>query len=529
MNILCFGPFSAAWDLHGYVEMGILQALKEKKANIINVFCDIKSEYCYLFLYGEAECTFCKQRALAFATEKNLPFIWLSRFARPEDHALAVQFIDSLAPKAYPHTEYEGKKIGEWVISTFISYVREKSFDWHKPEQVKIFRGMLVYALEVALALERLLDQGRYDRVLMFNGRFLPFSILLALAESRGIPCYLHERGAQPDTYKVLRHNPAQKLHPMTIDIPAEILRQPLSPEQLEKTQALMLARESGKTATNWDRYAPATVHEDLRSQLGIGKDKRVWAFFATSDDEMAAYADYMYQDFPTQLDGLIPIIQIVSGYPDVHLVIRIHPHTGSKGEKRVPWSDRLTAFLRKRNYPNVTVIGADDEVNTYELMRLAEVGLVSESTCAIEMVHRGKPAMAFTKGIDPREGIFVATDKESMKNILERLHKGEISRAEIKECFRKSLRYRYFRLFRQDIPFEILKQTSPHTVIPLFKRVEEIKNSRFPNLDKLSGQILRNEEISFDYGKNVEQEASLSAEDAWLDAYVEEHFCKAL
>lgn len=524
MNILCFAPFSAAWDLHGYIEMGILQSLREKRANIIYIFCDIQSEYCYLFLHGKANCSYCKQRSAVFAADKNMPYIWLSRFAHADDHAAATAFVESLPPEEYPSADYNGKAIGRWVLSTFISFLRENSFDSHNPVHVNVYKGMLVFALETALALERLLRQGRFDRVIMFNGRFLPFSILLDMAESQKIPCYLHERGSRPNTLCVVRHDPSSRLHPMTITPPESLLALPLTPAQLEKTQALMLQAETGDMP-NWDRFSPTVQYHDLRAHLGIEKNKRIWAFFVSSDDEMASFRGYEYPDFPTQLDGLMRIIQITSRFSDVHLVIRMHPNSGAKGTKRVPWADKLTAFLRQRNYHQVTVIAADDQVNSYQIMWLAEFGMVSCSSCAAEMLHRGKPSMAFYKSITPNEGIFLADSNAAMENILHRFHEKDISRDELKECFRKSLRYKHFKFFQSNIPFEVLTQTSPHTVRALFRRVEEIKNIRYPALNKLSEQILNGDEITFDYFENEAQHSSLDSESAWLDTYMERWF----
>ena len=525
MNILCFAPFSAAWDLHGYIEMGILQSLREKKANIIYVFCDIKSEYCYLYLHEKANCAYCQQRSAIFAADKNMPYIWLSRFAQADDHAVATDFVESLSPEEYLYADYEGKAMGRWVLSTFISFLRENIFNYHKATHVSVYKGMLVFALETALALERLLQQGRYDRVLMFNGRFLPFSILLDMAEARKIPCYLHERGSLPNTLRVVRHEPSSKLHPMTITPPETLLAVPLTPDQLEKTQSIMLRAETGDTGLNWDRLSPITEYYDLRSHLDIEKNKRVWAFFVSSEDEMAAFHGYEYPDFPTQLDGLIRIIQIISHFSDVHLVIRMHPNSGAKGTKRVPWADKLTSFLRHRNHRCVTVIAADDQINTYQLMGLAEFGLVACSSCAAEMLHRGKPSMAFHKFITKDEEIFIADTKVAMKKILQRFYEKNISRAELKECFRRSLRYKYFKLFRSNIPFEVLKQTSPHTVRALFRRIEEIKNIRYPALNKLSDQILNDNEITFDYFENSMQPPSLASETAWINTYMDRWF----
>lgn len=169
--------------------------------------------------------------------------------------------------------------------------------------------------------------------------------------------------------------------------------------------------------------------------------------------------------------------------FSDVHLVIRMHPNSGAKGTKRVPIVDKLTSFLRRRNHANVTTIAADDAVNTYQLMKLAEVGLVACSTCAAEMLHRGKPSMAFHKYITKNQGIFVADSKAAMKDILHRFHEKDISRKELKECFRRSLRYRYVKLFRSNIPFEMIKQTSPHMVRALFsagRRYQKCALSRF-------------------------------------------------
>lgn len=118
-----------------------------------------------------------------------------------------------------------------------------------------------------------------------------------------------------------------------------------------------------------------------------------------------------------------------------------------------------------------------------------------------------------------------MADSKAAMKDILHRFHEKDISRKELKECFRRSLRYRYVKLFRSNIPFEMIKQTSPHMVRALFRRVEDIKNARCPALNKLSDQILQDEEIAFDYVDKSMQLPDQDAENIWIDAYMDQYF----
>ena len=70
-----------------------------------------------------------------------------------------------------------------------------------------------------------------------------------------------------------------------------------------------------------------------------------------------------------------------------------------------------------------------------------------------------------------------------------------------------------------------MLKQTSPHTVRALFRRIEEIKNIRYPALNKLSDQILNDNEITFDYFENSMQPPSLASETAWINTYMDRWF----
>ena len=70
-----------------------------------------------------------------------------------------------------------------------------------------------------------------------------------------------------------------------------------------------------------------------------------------------------------------------------------------------------------------------------------------------------------------------------------------------------------------------MIKQTSPHTVRALFRRVEDIKNARCPALNKLSDQILQDEEIAFDYVDKSMQLPDQDAENVWIDAYMDQYF----
>ena len=107
----------------------------------------------------------------------------------------------------------------------------------------------------------------------------------------------------------------------------------PLTAAELERIVSFMLGREHGKDLS-WDQFTASTQPlDDVRAKLGLRADRPVWALFTSSDDEAAGEADWA-SPFASQGDWIARTIAYARANPQLDLVIRVHPNTGSKSRR---------------------------------------------------------------------------------------------------------------------------------------------------------------------------------------------------
>jgi hypothetical protein len=156
--------------------------------------------------------------------------------------------------------------------------------------------------------------------------------------------------------------------------------------EELES--ARMGGRAFGKSARKWQDVA-AKGGEKLRKELKLDK-KRPMALLATNvlGDSLTLGRNLFA---PSMAAWIEKTVQFFAGRPEVQLVIRIHP--GERLTHGPSMSDVVKGALA--DIPeNIHLIGPLEKVNTYDLMEIADVGLVYTTTTGLEMAMNGIPVI---------------------------------------------------------------------------------------------------------------------------------------
>src|SRR5262249_48888080 len=100
-------------------------------------------------------------------------------------------------------------------------------------------------------------------------------------------------------------------------------------------------------------------------------------------------------QPFRDQVEWLEALIAYIEPSSDVQLIIRIHPREGANRREKV--SSRHLEILRERfsqPYQHVRIVWPEDPVSSYDLMELADIGLSSWSSTALELARFGTPVV---------------------------------------------------------------------------------------------------------------------------------------
>jgi hypothetical protein len=160
--------------------------------------------------------------------------------------------------------------------------------------------------------------------------------------------------------------------------------------ELIDKLEsARMGGKAFGKSVRKW-QDVETKGGEQLRKELGLDK-KRPIVLLTTNvlGDSLTLGRNIFAR---SMADWIEKTVRFFASRPRVQLVIRIHP--GERLTHGPSMSDAVKGALA--DIPeNIHLIGPLEKINTYDLMEIADLGLVYTTTTGLEMCMNGIPVIA--------------------------------------------------------------------------------------------------------------------------------------
>ncbi len=240
-------------------------------------------------------------------------------------------------------------------------------------------------------ALAHWLRRTRPDVLIVPNGAILEFGVAYEVAHRLGIPTVTYEFEYQREHAWLSQGLPVMELD--TTDLWQAVSQKPLTPQQLARLQEMMTARRGGRT---WETHARAWQNvgragpQAVRRRLGL--DDRPLLLIATN-----VFGDSVtigHQVFTRGMgDWLTETLRFFARRPDVQVVVRIHP-----GEAKLAAGGTSMLAVISQTFPrlpeNIRVVPPEADVNSYDLVAMAQVGLVYTTTLGLEMAMDGLPVI---------------------------------------------------------------------------------------------------------------------------------------
>ncbi len=252
----------------------------------------------------------------------------------------------------------------------------------------ELYERRLVRNRQALLAAMDLLRKEPVDAVITPNGSILEFGVVFEAARRLGIPVATFEFGEQ--NYRMWL---AQNDDVMRQDTNALWQARggiPLTDEEWQRVREMFAARQGARAwetfARRW-QTAGSVGGQAVRSALGL--DERPLAFLPTN--VLGDSLTLGRQIFLGMTEWVRRTIRWFGEHPEYQLVVRVHP-----GEQ-IGWGPSTYDLLRERFpefTPNVRVLPADYEVNSYDLVDAAHLGLVYTTTMGLEMAMLGLPVV---------------------------------------------------------------------------------------------------------------------------------------
>jgi hypothetical protein len=317
-------------------------------------------------------------------------------------------------------------------------------------EKSEIYRMRFERNIEAARLGLSYLQSSRPDLVVVPNGTIQELGIIYRVARYLKIPTVTYEFGDQRQRIWMAQN--AEVMRQETDGMWKERSAQPLRETQMERLHNLFVARQRAALWENFSRLwqgTPAMGGERARQALGL--DSRPVVLLATN--VLGDSLTLGRQVFSKSMGEWISrTVQYFAGRPDAQLVIRIHP-----GEVLVHGQSMMDVVrqVMPRLPEHIRLIGPRDNVNTYDLIEVADLGLVYTTTVGMEMAMEGLPVIV--AGQTHYRGRGFTYDPESwvgyfklLGQMLEHPETYHLSRAQVE----RSLQYIYGFFFDFPRPF---------------------------------------------------------------------------
>lgn len=304
--------------------------------------------------------------------------------------------------------------------------------------------------LQAAQALYALLKENRPDVVVIPNGTIQEMGVAYRVARLLAIDAVTFEFGDQTERIWLAQND--EIMHHDTSQMWTDIGETPLTVENREKLNQMFAARKNAQLWGNLTRRwqsAPSQGTTKLHETLGL--DERPVVLLATN--VLGDSLTLGRQVFSSNMaEWLAKTVQYFSERTDVQLVIRIHPgEVFAFGTSMVDVARDALPQLPE----NIHLIGPKEKVNTYDVVAIADLGLVYTTTVGMEIAMSGLPVVVAGSAHYRKRGFTHDPESwqdyyETLEWILEKPVSFRLNESELELAYR----YAYLFFFEFPLPF---------------------------------------------------------------------------
>jgi hypothetical protein len=361
-------------------------------------------------------------------------------------------------------------------------------------EEVDKSNALYQLRLERSMALARYVYQwlraNKPDTVIVPNGTIQEFGVVYRVARLLDIPTVTYEFGDQRKRIWLAQNAEVMKQDTAGLWNASKGIA--LTEDETTRLRQLFAARQR---ADLWENFArrwqdqPARGGEHARAALGL--DQRPVVLLATNvlGDSLTLGRQIFSE---SMAEWIARTVQYFAGREDVQLVIRIHP-----GEVLTHGTsmESVVRGVLPTLPDHIRLIGPQEKVNTYDLVDVADVGLVYTTTVGLEMALQGLPVIVAGQTHYRERGFTLDPESwvkfyKTIAAVLENPSAYRLTGEQIELAWRYA--YRFFFDFPRPFPWHLVRLWEDYRQSPL-KDVFEPENFKAyePTFNYLAGEPL--------------------------------------
>lgn len=292
-------------------------------------------------------------------------------------------------------------------------------------------------------------------RAIVPNGLVTELGIFYQACRLLGVPCTTYEFNDQREQIWLAQDDIVMRQD--TTALWQHFKNTKLGPAQRNELAAFEAARRGGrvygKGTRRWQETAASGTSE-LRSHMGL--DERPVVLLATNvlGDSLTLGRNLFAK---SMAEWISRSVQYFSRRSDLQLVVRVHP-----GEKLIKGPSAMRTITNALDVlpGNIHIVAPAEPINTYDLIDIADIGLVYTTTVGLEMALAGKPVVVcgathyrgrgFTADPDTWENYFAKLD-----SLIASPHARQMSSSAVAAAWNYA--YRFFFQYPQPFPWRLM------------------------------------------------------------------------
>lgn len=303
---------------------------------------------------------------------------------------------------------------------------------------------------QAALAIHDWLQAEKPDLLVIPNGTILEMGVAYQVAQLLGIETVTFEFADQQERIWLAQNDEIMKHE--TTDLWESLGKHPFPEKARQVMMDLFAARKNahlwGNFARQWQQN-PVRGGASVRANMNL--DERPLALLATNvlGDSLTLGRQRITD---TMAEMIVRTIGYFMQHPELQLVVRVHP-----GELKTHGTSMIDVIAQA--YPqlpeNIHIIRPEDKTNTYDLVEIADFGLVYTTTVGMEMAMSALPVIVTGKTHYAGKGFTLDPQTwQEYEQMLDRVSLDPADNRLTEEQVEKAWLYAYLFFFEFSLPF---------------------------------------------------------------------------